>query len=160
MTVQKPRAGFAVAAVLENGGWRCSELDPNALTDLDAAITELGKIVTTGAVVALLSVDDEFFVLIRLAPSGTELVLSDAAAALDYDIAADVLDMLRAEMPDEDEEETWAEGDLGMMSDLGLPSEELEMIASDIDLYPDEQLRMIARRCGFGDQFDDLLDRL
>lgn len=160
MTVQKPVAGFAVAAVLETGTWRCSELDANALTDLDAAITELGKIVTTGAVVALLSVDDEFFVLIRLAPSGTELVLSDAAAALDYDIAADVLDMLRVEMPDEEEDETWAEGDLTMMSDLGLPPEELEMIASDVELYPDDQLRMIARRCGFGDEFDELLDRI
>ncbi|MPY84871.1 MAG: tRNA adenosine deaminase [Actinophytocola sp.] len=160
MTVQKPVAGFAVAAVLETGTWRCSELDANALADLDAAITELGKIVTTGAVVALLSVDDEFFVLIRLAPSGTELVLSDAAAALDYDIAADVLDMLRVEMPDEEEDETWAEGDLTMMSDLGLPPEELEMIASDVELYPDDQLRMIARRCGFGDEFDELLDRI
>jgi len=160
MTEQKPVAGFAVAAVLETGTWRCSELDANALADLDAAITELGKIVTTGAVVALLSVDDEFFVLIRLAPSGTELVLSDAAAALDYDIAADVLDMLRVEMPDEEEDETWAEGDLTMMSDLGLPPEELEMIASDVELYPDDQLRMIARRCGFGDEFDELLDRI
>ncbi|MQA63523.1 MAG: tRNA adenosine deaminase [Actinophytocola sp.] len=158
MTVRKAVAGFAMAAVLEDGKWRCSRLDSGALVDLNTAITELSKIATTGAVLALLGVDDEFFVIIRPSPSGTELLLSDAAAALDYDIAADVLDLLRVEMPEDEDDEVWPEGDLHIVQDFGLPSEELEMIASDIDLYPDEQLRMIAGRCGFVDEFDKLLE--
>lgn len=149
-----------MAVVREDGKWRCLALDGSALTDLDAALTELRKISTAGAMLGMLAVDDEFFVLVRPAPSGVELLLSDAAAALDYDIAADVLDVLRAEVPSEDDEEVWPEGDLAIATDLGLPPDELEMIASEVDLYPDEQLQMIARRCGFADQYTELLDRI
>lgn len=160
MTVREPVAGYAMAVVFEDGKWRCSALDAGALADLDTAITELRKIGTSGAALALLAVDDEFFVIIRPSPSGTELLLSDAAAALDYDIAADVLDLLRAPTPDEDDDEIWPEGDSGILADFGLPAEELEMIASDVELYPDDQLRMIANRCGFVDEFDRLLERI
>lgn len=160
MSVRSSVAGFAIAVVREEGNWRCSALAEKALADLDAALTELRKVPSGGAVIALLAVDDEFFVILRPAPAGTELLLSDAAAALDYDIAADVLDMLRAPTPDEDDDEVWPEGDLNILVDLGLPAEELEMIAGDVDLYPDEQLRMIAQRCGFTDQYDELLERI
>ena len=74
------------------------------------------------------------------------LLLSDAAAALDYDIAADVLDLLRVELPadDDDDDEPWPEGDLGVLADLGLPADEMQVIVDEVDLYPDEQLTMIA----------------
>jgi putative tRNA adenosine deaminase-associated protein len=160
MTDREPVAGFAIAVVREDGKWRCSALNQAALADLDTAITELRKIPASGAVLALLAVDDEFFVIMRPAPKGTELLLSDASAALDYDIAADVLDMLRVPTPDDDDEEIWPEGDSNILTDLGLPSEELEMIASDVDLYPDEQLRMVAQRCGFAEQYDEILERI
>lgn len=159
MTEREPVAGFAIAVVREDGKWRCSALNQAALADLDTAITELRKIPVSGAAIALLAVDDEFFVIMRPAPKGTELLLSDASAALDYDIAADVLDMLRVPTP-EDDDEIWPEGDANIVSDLGLPAEELEMIASDVDLYPDEQLRMIAQRCGFAEQYDEILERI
>jgi len=51
------------------------------------------------------TVDDEFFVIVRPAPSGTRLLLSDATAALDYDIAAEVLDNLDADIDPEDLED-------------------------------------------------------
>ena len=88
------------------------------------------------------------------------MLLSDAAAAFDYDVAADVLDLLRVDPPDEDDDELWPEGDLGILADLGLPSDELQVIIDEEDLYPDEQLRMIAQRCGFDEEFGALLDRL
>lgn len=160
MAVQEPVAGFAVAVVREDGRWRCSLLKPEVLTSLDAAITELAKIRSTGAVFGMLAVDDEFFVIIRPSPRGPSLLLSDAAAALDYDIAADVLDLLRADPPDEDDESIWPEGDLEILADLGMPAAELEVIAGEVDLYPDEQLQMIAHRCGFGNEFTALLDEL
>lgn len=147
-----------MAVVREDSKWRCLELDGAALSDLDTALTELRKIRSTGAVLGLLAVDDEFFILIRPSPAKVDLLLSDAAAALDYDIAADVLDVLRAETPSEDDDEVWPEGDLSIFTDLGLPPEELEMIAGEVDLYPDEQLQLIAQRCGFADQYDELLD--
>lgn len=160
MTVQGLVAGFAVAVVREDGRWRCSAMDSSVLTGLDPAITELRGLRSTGAVFGMFNVDDEFFVLIRPVPGGVDLLLSDAAAALDYDIAADVLDLLRVDPPDEEDEEVWPEGNLSILSDIGLPDGELLVIIEEEDLYPDEQLEMIAQRCGFGDQYAGLVERL
>lgn len=159
MAVQRPD-GFAVSVVREDGRWRCARMDDEVLGELDAAITELRQIRSTGAAFGMLAVDDEFFILIRPTPGGVALLLSDAAAALDYDVAADVLDLLRVEPPDEDDDEVWPEGDLGLLADLGLPAPEVQVIIEDIDLYPDEQLRMVAQRCGFEAEFDALLDKI
>lgn len=156
MAVQRPD-GFAVSVVREDGRWRCARMDDAALGELDAAITELRRIRSTGAVFGMLAVDDEFFILLRPTPGGVSLVLSDAAAALDYDVAADVLDLLRVEAPDEDDDGVWPEGDLALLADLGLPDAELQVIIEEIDLYPDEQLTMIAQRCGFAEQYAKLL---
>ena len=135
-------------------------MDDAALGELDAAITELRRIRSTGAAFGMLAVDDEFFILLRPTPGGVALVLSDAAAALDYDVAADVLDLLRVDAPDEDDDGVWPEGDLAILADLGLPAAELQVIIEEIDLYPDEQLRMIAQRCGFVDEYSKVLDRI
>ena len=160
MTQQEPVNGFAVAVVREDGRWRCSRMDSSALSELDAAITELRQLRSTGAVFGLLAVDDEFFIILRPVPGGVALLLSDAAAALDYDIAADVLDLLRVDPPDEEDNELWPEGDLGVLTDLGMPSHELQIIVDEVDLYPDEQLQMIAQRIGFIDEFTKLLDTI
>jgi putative tRNA adenosine deaminase-associated protein len=160
MAEQEPVNGFAVAVVREDGRWRCGKMDSSALSELDAAITELRRMRSTGAVFGLLAVDDEFFIICRPVPGGVSLLLSDAAAALDYDIAADVLDLLRVEPPDEEDEELWPEGDLGVLADLGMPEHEMQIVVDEVDLYPDEQLQMIAQRCGFGDELTKLLDTI
>jgi putative tRNA adenosine deaminase-associated protein len=152
--------GFAVAAIREEGRWRCVRLDQATLVDLDAAITALRAQRSTGAVLGLLDVDDEFFVLLRPSPGGVRLLISDAVAALDYDVAADVLDLLRVELPPDDDalDDPWPEGDLGIVADLGLPADELEILVGDLELYPGEQLDTIARRCGFATQLDELVN--
>ncbi len=152
--------GYAVAAIREEGRWRCVRLAGDALVDLDAAVSELRGMRSTGAVVGLLDVDDEFFVLLRPTPGGVSLLLSEAEAALDYDVAADVLDLLRVELPPDDEalDDPWPEGDLAIMADLGLPADELEALAGDPELYPDEQLASIGRRCGFADALAEVVD--
>jgi putative tRNA adenosine deaminase-associated protein len=152
--------GYAVAAIREDGRWRCTRLTPEALLDLDTAITELRELRSTGAVLGLLDVDDEFFVLLRPTPGGVSLMVSDAVAALDYDVAADVLDLLRIDLPPDDEalDEPWPEGDLAILADLGLPADELEVLAGEIELYPDEQLAAISRRCGFADALAEVVD--
>jgi putative tRNA adenosine deaminase-associated protein len=144
-----PLRGYAVAVVREEGKWRCVPLDSDMLTNLDAAITSLRDIRSQGAVFGLLDVDDEFFVVIRPVPGGVRLLLSDAVAAMDYDIAADVLDLLRIDVPNDEDADPWPEGDLALLSDVGMPEPELGLIVDEVDLYPDEQLEMIASRCGF-----------
>ncbi len=160
MSEQDPVTGFAIAVVREDGKWRCTAMEGSALTGLDDAITELRKIRSTGAVFGLLDVDDQFFLVLRPGPRGVQLLLSDAAAALDYDVAADALDLLRVDPPSDDDDEVWPEGALDILADIGLPAAELQVIVGEVDLYPDEQLQMIAQRCGFADEFAGLLDTM
>lgn len=157
--------GFAVAVVREEGSWTCTVLTSEALVSLRAAETELRELRRAGAVFGLLNVDDEFFVVLRPAPSGTRLLLSDATAAIEYDLAADVLDALNIDIPDVDPDEIddvepWEEGDSGLLSDLGLPEPVMGVILAETDLYPDEQLGMIAQRLGFADELAAVLDTL
>src|SRR5699024_12732038 len=104
-------------------------------------------------------VDHECYVILRPVPSGMRLMRSDATAALDYDLAAHLLDELNVEAPDLSDEELedtdpWGEGDMGILEDLGLPSGVLEIIVSETGLYADEQLQTVAERMGFADQLD------
>ncbi|OBF39587.1 tRNA adenosine deaminase [Mycobacterium sp. ACS1612] len=154
--------GFGVAVVREDGKWRCSAMRKAALNSLAAAENELRELRSAGAVFGLLDVDDEFFVIVRPAPAGTRLFLSDATAALDYDIAAEVLEKLDNDISPEELEEAdpFEEGDLGLLSDVGLPEAVLGVILDESDLYADEQLGRIAREMGFADELSAVLDRL
>ena len=154
--------GFAVAVIHENATWRCSPMSAAALTSLAAAETELRELRSAGAVFGLLDIDDEFFLIVRPAPSGTLLLLSDATAALDYDIAAEALEKLDADIAPEDLEdsEPFEDGDLGVLADVGLPNAVLSVILDETDLYADEQLGRIAREMGFAEEFAAVLDRL
>jgi len=153
--------GFGVAVVREDGKWRCSALRSGALTNLADAETELRELRSAGAVFGLLDVDDEFFVIVRPAPGGARLFLSDATAAVDYEIARQVLEKLGADVDPDDleDEDPFEEGDLGVLSDIGLSEGVLSIIISDDD-YADEQLSRIAQEMGFGDEMSAFLDKL
>lgn len=151
-----------MAVVREDGRWRCAPMRKGALNSLTAAETELRELRSAGAVFGLLDIDDEFFVIVRPAPAGTRLLLSDATAALDYDIAAEALEKLDAdiEADDLDDADPFEEGDLGLLSDLGLPDAVLSVILDETDLYADEQIGRIAREMGFAEELSAVLDRL
>ena len=72
------------------------------------------------------------------------------------------LDSLDAEIDPEDLEdaEPFEEGDLGLLSDIGLPEAVLGVILDESDLYADEQLGRIAREMGFAEQLSAVIDRL
>ncbi|GAA3706826.1 tRNA adenosine deaminase-associated protein [Gordonia hankookensis] len=157
--------GFAVAVVRDDGAWKVSALKPSALLTLDDAERQLRELRAAGAVFGLLDVDDEFFIVVRPGPSGAQLLISDATAGVDYDVAADALDAMNIDVPDLDPDELddidpWEEGDLGILADLGLPDAVMSVIVGDTDLYADEQLGMIAARLGFADELSKVLDSL
>lgn len=157
--------GFAIAVVREEGKWTLTPMDTSVLNELSEAENRLRGLRSAGAVFGLLDVDDEFFVIVRPAPSGTKLLISDATAGIDYDIAADVLDVLNVEIPDIDDDELddvepWAEGDVGILADLGLPDSVMSVIVGDTDLYADEQIGMVAARLGFADELAKTLEKL
>ncbi len=46
-------------------------------------------------------------------------------------------------------------GDLDLLGDLGMHAMDMAVMLDDVDLYPDEMLSDVARRLGFGPQFDE-----
>jgi putative tRNA adenosine deaminase-associated protein len=153
--------GFGVAVVREDGKWRCTAMRRAALSSLSSAETELRELRSAGAVFGLLDIDDEFFVIVRPAPAGTRLFLSDATAALEYDIAEEILKKLDADvdLDDLDDENPFEEGDLAVLADIGLNESVLSIILDEDD-YADEQLARIAQEMGFADEMSAVLDKL
>jgi putative tRNA adenosine deaminase-associated protein len=143
--------GFALMALRVDGVWQLSPLPEALLDDLDGLLDALRQQSPHQVPVALVDVEDEFFVALRLDSDGEpRVILSDVTAAADYDLAADVLDMLDEDAP-EDLGEVWPTGDLDLFADLGLPELELAAILDDVDLYADEMLQAIGRRVGFAE---------
>ena len=146
---------FAVAAWHEDGRWTLATLpDPY---DIAQIITRLKSQQTNGGSIALISIDEEFFILIRVLGSHISLFLSDATAALDYPVAEELLEIADIPIPEEDEDPAPV-GHLGILSDLGLSEMEITALCDDEELFPDEQLEAIAARLGFGEEFSELLD--
>jgi putative tRNA adenosine deaminase-associated protein len=88
---------IAVAAWHEDGRWTLGILpDP---TDITQIITSLKSQQTNGGAIALISIDEEFFILIRVLGSHISLFLSDATCALDYPVAEELLEIADLPMP-------------------------------------------------------------
>ena len=147
---------FGIIAWRDESGWNVSQL-----TDTD----ELGSIMDQlieksrqfGGAVALIAVAEDFFIVAREIGSEMKMMISDATYALESDLAVDLLEMMDLPFPEEDDE-SQPGGDVDLLTDLGLNEMELEAIASDDQLYPDEAIEAIAKRLGFGDEFTDLYE--
>lgn len=150
---------FGVIAWREDGIWSASLLPQDATTDIGVALDALRDRQVDGGAIAMLSVDDSFFVIVRQIGERMQMVLSDALMALDYEIAAEVLELLDIESPEDDDADEPA-GDLNLLQDLGIDALELQLICDDEDLFPDQQLEQIARRIGFGNPFLDVIEEL
>jgi len=147
---------FALAAWREEGVWQVEALTPRASESLDSIVTALRHQPGDGGSLALVSVDEEFFVIVRVLGADVRVLLSDDLASLEYPLAAEALDLLALDLPEDDDEEDEVgepAGDLAIVSDLGMRADELELICGDLDLYPDEALATVASRIGFGDQY-------
>jgi putative tRNA adenosine deaminase-associated protein len=146
---------FAIEAWHEDGRWSVASLpDPDDLTHI---IDRLKKQQTNGGAVALIAIDDEFFLAIRVLGTQVKFFISDITCAIDYEVAAEFLDLADIDQPEEDDEPLPA-GELDIFSDLGLHSMELSTICDDADLFPDEQIEAVANRLGFSDQLTELLE--
>ena len=146
---------FAIEAWHEDGRWSIASLpDPDDLTHI---IDRLKKQQTNGGAVALIAIDDEFFLAIRVLGTHVKFFISDITCAIDYEVAAEFLDLADLDQPEEEDEPLPA-GDLDIFADLGLQSMELSTICDDADLFPDEQIEAIANRLGFSDQLTELLE--
>lgn len=145
---------FALAAYREDGRWTVHELAHDHLADIETIAEGLRRLPCDEGAVAMVAVDEDFFLIVRVAGSSTRVLLSDITAGDDWDLAGSALDYLG--LPElEDDQDPVPAGDLDLLGDLGMGELELGLLLDDADLYPDEILSDVATRLGFGDQFDD-----
>jgi putative tRNA adenosine deaminase-associated protein len=147
---------FAVAAWREEGRWQVSSLQPRVLESLDRLTAALQALPGEGGTLGLISVAEEFFLIVRVQGETTRLFLSDLACAFEWDIAEAAAEALGIDLAEEEDEVDDLEpvGDFAIVADFGMPAEELEVLCEDPDLYPEDQISAIATRLGFADQLD------
>jgi putative tRNA adenosine deaminase-associated protein len=148
---------FALAAFRESGEWQLEELSRDHLGDVEAIAAALQRLPGDDGALAMVSVDEDFFVLVRVVGASTRVLLSDVTAAEEWELASSAAEHLGLPDPDEDDEPVPA-GDLGLLGDLGLAAAELGELLDDEELVPEDALYEIAGELGFADLFDDVLD--
>jgi putative tRNA adenosine deaminase-associated protein len=146
---------FGIIAWHEDGRWDATRLI--STRDIGAIIDSLKVQQTNGGAIALIAIEDEFVIIARALGDQMQMMISDVTYALDYEVAAELIEVLDLEFPEEDDE-AQPGGDLDLLNDLGVSEMELLTILDDSELYPDEQLEAIASRLGFGEQFNQVIE--
>lgn len=149
---------FAVVVYREDDRWTADALPPGVGSDLDNLVEATRRQAGEGGAIGLVSVEDDFFVAIRVRGRDVSLLLSDVTAAGESPLAGEVLEALDLPMPGRDDERVQPAGDLTIFSDLGLQPMELGALCDDLDLYPDQMLDSIASRLGFAEPFRRALE--
>jgi putative tRNA adenosine deaminase-associated protein len=154
MADQQEGVDFALAAYREEGVWQLQEIAPTALEDVDTLAAALRRLPGDHGSLGLVAVDEDFFVIVRVAGPTARVLLSDVTAADEWELARSAVEFLGIPLPEDDDEQAPA-GDLDLLGDLGMHAIDMGVLIDDFELYPDEMLSDIARRLGFGQQFDD-----
>jgi putative tRNA adenosine deaminase-associated protein len=154
MSEQIEGVDFAVAAYREEGAWLVVELVHDVLTDVDRLAHALRRFPGDGGALGMVAVDEDFFVMVRVTGPTVRVLLSDITAADEWELARSAVELLGLPEPEDDDEQAPA-GDLDLVGDLGMGAMDMAVMLDDLDLYPDEMLSDVARRLGFGSQFDE-----
>src|SRR5689334_9150361 len=153
---QVDQVDLAVVAYRDEGDWYVKEFPTGALGSVEAIARELRRYPGETGALALMSIDEDFVLLIRAQGSLVRVLLSDATAATDWPLARSAVDHIGVHVEDDDDQAP--AGDLGIVADMGLTAADMGALLDDFDLYPDEVLSEIAGRLGFGSKFDELAD--
>lgn len=149
------KSNFAVTVARVNATWQVRAFNDD-YSSLKRSIDAVRTLRAEGAAFAMLSIEDDYFVLVRPTPQGVKLLISDATAATEDDFAADILDELTADQPDP-EDTPYAEGDFDILADLGLSEQIMSIITDETDWWASEQLQRIAEELGFDDELEQAL---
>ncbi|AEX77901.1 tRNA adenosine deaminase-associated protein [Corynebacterium diphtheriae] len=149
------KSNFAVTVARVNATWQVRAFNDD-YSSLKRSIDAVRTLRAEGVAFAMLSIEDDYFVLVRPTPQGVKLLISDATAATEDDFAADILDELDADQPDP-EDTPYAEGDFDILADLGLSEQIMSIITDETDWWASEQLQRIAEELGFDDELEQAL---
>ena len=141
---------LAVVAYRDEGDWNVAELPDRSLDAVDAIARELRRYPGENGALALISVAEDFVLLVRAQGSLVRVLLSDATAATDWTLARSAVDHIGVHVDDEDDQAP--AGDLGIVADMGMSAKDMGALLDDFDLYPEEILSEIADSVGFGEQ--------
>ena len=144
---------LVAALYREDGQPAATALDLELANDLDGLIEALRRVPGDAGAVGVVSIDSDFFVIVRVRGPKVELFLSDVSAALDWPIARDAADFLGVDLPDDDDDSEPV-GDFDLFADAGLSEMELEAITTDDDADPLESLEAIVDKLGFAGVYD------
>lgn len=154
MTEESDSIDFALVAYREEGVWQLHEIVDDVLESTDTLAAALRRFPGDGGALGLVAVDEEFFLIVRVAGPRVRILLSDVTAADEWELARTALEALDLPLPEEDDDQEPA-GDLALLADLGMNAMDMGLLLDDFDLYPDETVSEIARKLGFGPLFDD-----
>ncbi|WP_028474139.1 tRNA adenosine deaminase-associated protein [Nocardioides alkalitolerans] len=154
MTEESDSIDFALVAYREEGVWQLHEIVDDVLESTDTLAAALRRFPGDGGALGLVAVDEEFFLIVRVAGPRVRILLSDVTAADEWELARTALEALDLPLPEEDDDQEPA-GDLSLLADLGMNAMDMGLLLDDFDLYPDETVSEIARKLGFGPLFDD-----
>lgn len=146
---------FAVAAYRDEGEWQVVELHPGLGENVDDLSAALARFPSEVGVLGMVSMNDDFFVILRRSGTEVRAMLSDVTAIDEWPLAGGVADLI--DLPDPDGNEPQPVGDLEILSDLGMAGLELGLLCDDDDLYPEDILRDVAERLGFGDGLESII---
>ncbi|MCD6639461.1 MAG: tRNA adenosine deaminase-associated protein [Nocardioides sp.] len=152
MTEELDSVDFAVAAFRRDGAWQVQELAAPAFESVSSLAESLQRLGGDEGGVAMVAVDEEFFVLVRVHDAIPRVLLSDVGAAETWELAQSALEFLGVHVTGD---EAAPAGDLDLLHDLGVHTLDLAVLLEDGEMYPDEQLGEIARLAGFGAEFDE-----
>jgi len=146
---------LAIVAYRDEGDWNVAELPDRSLDTIDLIAKELRRYPGDNGAVALISVAEDFVLLVRAQGSLVRVLLSDATAATDWSLARSAVDHIGVHVDDEDDQAP--AGDLAILEDMGMSAKDMGALLDDYDLYPEEILSDVAENVGFGSKFDELL---
>ena len=143
---------LAVVAYRDEGHWHVAELPDRSLDTVDTIAKELRRYPGENGALALISVAEDFVLLIRAQGQLVRVLLSDVTAATDWSLARSAVDHIGVHVDDEDEQAP--AGDLAIFADMGMSAKDMGALLDDFDLYPEEILSDVADNVGFGTKFD------
>ncbi|MGQ0623795.1 MAG: tRNA adenosine deaminase-associated protein [Sporichthyaceae bacterium] len=149
---------FAVVVFREEDRWQATLLPARVGDELDSLVSATQRLALEGGAIGIVSVEEDFFVVVRVRGQDVSLFLSDATAAAEAPLAGEVLEALDLPMPGPEDDDVQPAGDLTIFADLGLTAMELGALCDDLELYPDEMLDSIASRLGFAEPYRRALD--